>query len=50
MCTPCRYLSTFDGFCGLMGRGYLYGDPNTISKNQLKRVTKACFAKRKWIK
>lgn len=43
-----RFLGSFDGKCGLMGRGYLGGDPYELSKNHLKLTTKACFALREW--
>lgn len=41
---PARYLSSFEGHCGLMGRGYLGGDFRKISKNAIKYTYKACFA------
>jgi hypothetical protein len=43
-----RFLGSFDGKCGLMGRGYLGGDPYELSRNHLKLTTKACFALREW--
>jgi hypothetical protein len=42
--THCRYLGSFQGHCGILGRGYLGGDPNTLSKNALKSTSEACFA------
>lgn len=44
---PRRFLGSFEGKCGLLGRGWLGGDPHESSKLPLKHVYQACFAARK---
>jgi len=41
---PPRFLGSFEGHCGLLGRGFLGGDPYKLSKYALQSTYKACFA------